>query len=464
MEYRLERELQPDSLLMAADRERLVFDQVTFGVPPRDSFRLELQKELREIAAREAPVNAPHLLKYRGMEKYRNELYLVRDAKYLDVKASVNLTPEEAVVALREILAILKCYHQAGLTVGGFSPGLLKQDQAGRLLLQDPLMMNRLAKLLDPSYRFDAPAEVIQGASWSEKADIFSWGALAYRLLTGTDPFAAPTPEERMEKIIRIGPAPPRSIQPRLSENFSRLLLDCLSVRPEKRPSLESLETFFQKPEADGTPFFVSAAAAAEYAEKARGSLQRQQMKEGVWFWLRRYGIAVGVTLAVLIFFISTTFFSRPKKTITPETKPDQVLAYYFQALRRLDVTLLDEAVHKAKNTFDSMVTNLYVINRTQQGVTQNMRDYIKVTVEPQIRLLSQTPAQRKYRVAYTVKVAFDTRDEYFERQDIMRLRPVNRVWRITEIQVLQSRHRTVQHPKAEPATSPLPAVSPGPG
>jgi hypothetical protein len=61
---------------------------------------------------------------------------------------------------------------------------------------------------------------------------VFSWGVLAYRLLTGQDPFLAPTSAERLEKILRIGALSPRDVNPKLSDGLSRLVIDSLNSVP----------------------------------------------------------------------------------------------------------------------------------------------------------------------------------------------------------------------------------------
>jgi hypothetical protein len=62
-----------------------------------------------------------------------------------------------------------------------------------------------------------------------ERSDIYSLGATFYRVLTGHDPFQAPTPVEILRLVIDHEPRAPRSVQPAIPSPVDTILRKCLS-------------------------------------------------------------------------------------------------------------------------------------------------------------------------------------------------------------------------------------------
>jgi serine/threonine protein kinase len=450
MGYHLVREFSADSLLMATDQGKgLIFERLEFPVMPRESLRLELQKGIKEVIQRETMLEATGLLKYFGLEKYEGQFYLVRDADVANEETPIELTPfravtpEQTVGALQQVLKIIQTYHRQGLILNGCSLGQLKQDGCGGIYLQDPQVINSLRKSLNEDYRVDAPPEVIRGNPWDARSDIFSWGKLAYQLLTGEDPFRAATPEQRLDKILRLGVIPPKDIKPQLGKELSQLVNDCLNSDPRKRPSLDDLLLELAGMVEQGA-LTVEEGEARDYLKKAQVSRSRYQKKERFWFWFRKYGIAAIVTLGALGFIILSWIGSQSKPVITEKNSPDQVLAFYFKGIQTLDVTLVDQTLHKVKNSFSDMVTNLYVINKTQQGMTYSTKDnskleFLNLKIEP----LKKVHRHFEYKASYTLKITLAKQIQYIERLDHFTLQPIRKVWRITKIDVLQERRWT---------------------
>lgn len=468
MKYQMIKELSPDCLVMKAEDEReAILEKIEFPVMPRESLRLDLQRELKGVIRRESELTSERLVKYSGLEKYEGQLYLVREADsayYLEPFAKTN--PERIVQALLEILKIIRRYHSQGLVLGGLSLGLLKQDPAGEFYLQDPLVYNYLSKLLPEDYRIDSPPEVIRGGEWTEKSDLFSWGLLAYRLLSGEDPFVAGTPEERIAKILKIGAAPLKDLRPELNQDLSRLVMSCLDGDPQKRVELAEIESRLLNLLQEGK-LTVSESEAGQYRERALVNLKRHKTKERFQLWMRKYGFAA--LIAAVGFFITLGLFfmgSGTKPVITAKNKPLEVLNYYFQGVRELNVSLVDETLHHAKNSYADMVTNLYVINKAQQGMTYTQKNNIQLDfLDLKIKPLTQTSGLTRFRAEYTLRITLPKEIQYFQRLDEYTLEPVSKVWRIVKINVLNEKKRTETLPEqtASPENGlPAPPASPG--
>lgn len=454
MKYQLIKELSLMSILVEAeDGRQLVFDRVDFPVVPRDSFRLDLQKEVETIQAETIEVPPEfkenlaqvNFINYQSLEKYDNQMYLVREDQYpLGLKEFKSNDPERLCRVLLGLLHYIRLYHQNQQSVGGVSRGLLKEDSQGRLYIQNPKVIRPLSKYLNEEYRIVSPPEVIQGKPWGFKADIFSWAILAYSLLTGEEPFAADTPEEKIEKILKIGAVNLKDLRPEYSEVLSQLIMDCLSNNVNKRPSIDALVTSFTKIIETGA-ITVDENEIKAYQEKAALNRQRFERKERVMLWFRKYGVVSGGILAVLITGYIMIFAFRGEPTITESTKPIEVVNYYYQGIQKIDPVLVSEAVHKAKNSYEDVIANFHVINATRQGTTYSTKDNAQIQIEGlRVEKLNQSEKKVQFKVSYTLKFLMKPDSiEFLQRTEVLTLTPVKKVWRITQIDVLNKKEWT---------------------
>lgn len=178
---------------------------------------------------------------------------------------------EPALAVLRGVLSGLRILHQNGIVHRNLQPAnILITDGEGELRakLADfgvstvfesaPVDLKDLASqtTLPPTREEDLPAAFAaeERAAWlyrapellhglrhaSHHSDIFSFGVIAYELLSGQ----APLPEPAVEYRRRNEPLPPPLHSERLSGLGPKLLAAltaCLSVDPLQRPSAESL-------------------------------------------------------------------------------------------------------------------------------------------------------------------------------------------------------------------------------
>jgi serine/threonine-protein kinase len=78
--------------------------------------------------------------------------------------------------------------------------------------------------------------EQIRGMPLDGRADIYSFGASVYELVTSRAPFRAGTSQDLLQKHLVEKPTPPQMFTPDLTDEFSALVLRCLAKKREDRP------------------------------------------------------------------------------------------------------------------------------------------------------------------------------------------------------------------------------------
>ncbi len=102
--------------------------------------------------------------------------------------------------------------------------------------------------------------EQIRGLPLDGRADVYSFGATCYELVTGRPPFRGTTSQELLTKHITEKPVPPQSINHDVTDEFGALVLRMLAKNKKDRPhgfhdvlmELRNIRVF--KPEAATKP------------------------------------------------------------------------------------------------------------------------------------------------------------------------------------------------------------------
>jgi serine/threonine-protein kinase len=78
--------------------------------------------------------------------------------------------------------------------------------------------------------------EQIRGLPLDGRADVYSFGASAFEIVTGRPPFRAASSQELLSKHILEKPVTPQSYNPDVTDEFSDLILRMLAKKKEDRP------------------------------------------------------------------------------------------------------------------------------------------------------------------------------------------------------------------------------------
>jgi serine/threonine protein kinase len=78
--------------------------------------------------------------------------------------------------------------------------------------------------------------EQIRGEPLDGRADVYSFGATCYELVTGRQPFRGLTSQDLLQKHILEKPVSPQTFNPALTDEFADLVLRMLAKTPKERP------------------------------------------------------------------------------------------------------------------------------------------------------------------------------------------------------------------------------------
>ena len=213
---------------------------------------IRLQREAE--AARQ--INHQNVVVVFELARYEGEPFIV--AEYIrgdDLSSLIRngLPPVAAATAiLRQIAAGLEAAHAAGVVHRDIKPqnilrrhedssivivdfGLGKIFRTGPDAPVDTAITNATDILGTTSYM--APEQFEDPASVSEKADVFSFGVLAFELLTTQRPFDGANAVMTMDAIRHATPPDARSIRDDIPVVLSELIRECLNKDPQARPT-----------------------------------------------------------------------------------------------------------------------------------------------------------------------------------------------------------------------------------
>jgi serine/threonine-protein kinase len=136
---------------------------------------------------------------------------------------------------LAEICRLLAPLHKAGIIHGNLRPSSILIDTAGQLLLTNyGEGIQDTRDLTIESARY-VPPEVVAGAPLSPQSDIFSLGAVGYRLICGVPPFDGATPPAILASVAIMHPPHPRHHVPSLPTCAGAVIKRMLKKAPAER-------------------------------------------------------------------------------------------------------------------------------------------------------------------------------------------------------------------------------------
>jgi tetratricopeptide (TPR) repeat protein/tRNA A-37 threonylcarbamoyl transferase component Bud32 len=113
--------------------------------------------------------------------------------------------------------------------------GIAKALSASRASTEDGSMLTQIGTSIGtPSYM--SPEQAAADPSADHRADIYSFGVMAYELLAGRTPFAGLSPQKLLAAHMGQRPQPISELRPDTPPALAHLVMQCLEKDPDKRP------------------------------------------------------------------------------------------------------------------------------------------------------------------------------------------------------------------------------------
>src|SRR5262245_50707997 len=158
----------------------------------------------------------------------------------------------EAISILRDVARALAFAHGRGVIHRDIKPGNIllsdrtavvtdfgiakalgaAREQARVGVTHDSLLIT--GKIGTPAYM--APEQASGDPTLDHRADIYSFGCMAYELLTGKPPFIGAAPHEVIAAHLGETPRSVMELRPKVAVAFADLIASCLEKEPSRRP------------------------------------------------------------------------------------------------------------------------------------------------------------------------------------------------------------------------------------
>ena len=253
--YRLERELGGGGMshVFVARDTRLARDVVVKVLSPELAAGVNSERFHREILVA-AQLQHPHIVPVLAAGEtdglpYFTMPYVAGESLRQRLDGGKPLPVVDTVAVLRDVARALSYAHDHGvvhrdikpdnvLIAGGAAAvtdfGIAKALSSSRTFDGSESLTRVGNSLGTPAYM--APEQVAADPNADHRIDIYSFGAMAYELLTGTAPFHARPPHAVLSAHLTEQPAPLGERVPQVPPAVAALVMKCLAKNPGERP------------------------------------------------------------------------------------------------------------------------------------------------------------------------------------------------------------------------------------
>ncbi len=192
----------------------------------------------------------PNIIKIISVVKDKDNPYFVMEffpagnLKLRVQRKQTDFIKEKSLEIFKQVATGLAFMHAKGWVHRDIKPDNILCNSAGEVRLIDFALAYRIPTGLGKMFARKAKAqgtrsymspEQIRGQLLDGRADIYSFGASIYEILTGRPPFRASTPAELLQKQIIAKPEDPRMFNPDITDDYAALVLRMLAKKREDR-------------------------------------------------------------------------------------------------------------------------------------------------------------------------------------------------------------------------------------
>jgi serine/threonine-protein kinase len=254
--YQIERELTGGGMsrVFVAREQALGRDVVIKVLPPELSAGINHERFRREIQLA-ARLSHPYIVPLLHAGESGDLLwftmpYIAGESLRARLEKSGPLPVRETLAVLRDVMEALAYAHSRGVIHRDIKPANILADGQHALVadfgvakaLGAALPMQGVAghttsgiAIGTPAYM--APEQLAADPSADHRVDIYAVGLVAYELLTGASPFAAPSPTATMTAQLTRTPEPLHTMRADVPPALSALVTRCLAKDADNRPA-----------------------------------------------------------------------------------------------------------------------------------------------------------------------------------------------------------------------------------
>jgi serine/threonine-protein kinase len=254
--YQIERELTGGGMsrVFVAREQALGRDVVIKVLPPELSAGINHERFRREIQLA-ARLSHPYIVPLLHAGESGDLLwftmpYIAGESLRARLEKSGPLPVRETLAVLRDVMEALAYAHSRGVIHRDIKPANILADGQHALVadfgvakaLGASLPMQGVAghttsgiAIGTPAYM--APEQLAADPSADHRVDIYAVGLVAYELLTGASPFAAPSPTATMTAQLTRTPEPLHTMRADVPPALSALVTRCLAKDADNRPA-----------------------------------------------------------------------------------------------------------------------------------------------------------------------------------------------------------------------------------
>ena len=173
---------------------------------------------------------------------YYYSMELLRATSLEDRIKSLGRIPiPEAIAISRDLVEAFRYYFPLGIVHRDLKPANIMMDEQGKAIITDFGLVKdllasgitRAGQALGTPY-YMSP-EMVKARAVGPASDVFQFGVILYRMVTGSFPFQGKTMPEIFRLILSQEPEPPSKLNPDIQPALETLILNCLTKDPSVR-------------------------------------------------------------------------------------------------------------------------------------------------------------------------------------------------------------------------------------